>query len=420
LVSETVGVDWVGTTIWWHCYVLGFVGAERRADERLQGPDGAVDHRLRRLLPYVDYLLEVGANGLLLGPVFASVSHGYDTLDHYRIDPRVGDEDDFDDLVSAARERGVRVCLDGVFNHLSRAHEIVRRAEVEGPRSEAGRWLRWSGDYPYGFEGNLDLVELDLTHPPVADYVVDVMTRWLDRGVDGWRLDAAFAAGAAAWRPIVQRVKAAHPDCWIVAEMLHGDFAAFVEDSGVDSVTAYELWKATWSSLNDGNFHELAWSLQRHAQLTATCRPLTFIGNHDVTRIASRLTDARHLPLAVAVLATMPGVPAIYAGDERGFTGVKLDQPGGDDAVRPGFPSDPASLAEVDPATFELHQRLFGLRRRHPWLVDADIDLIEVDNTAIAVQLSAGDQSLAVALNVDDVHRSVGGIDVPGHGYVIA
>src|SRR5215213_3954737 len=217
LVSETVGVDWVGTTIWWHCYVLGFVGAERRADERPQGPDGAVHHRLRRLLPYVDYLLEVGANGLLLGPVFASVSHGYDTLDHYRIDPRLGDHADVDDLVSAARERGVRVCVDGVFNHLSRDHEIVRRAEVGGPRSEAGRWLRWSGDYPYGFEGNLDLVELDLTHPPVADYVVDVMTHWLDRGADAWRLDAAFAAGAAAWRPIVERVKAAHPDCWIVA-----------------------------------------------------------------------------------------------------------------------------------------------------------------------------------------------------------
>jgi cyclomaltodextrinase / maltogenic alpha-amylase / neopullulanase len=413
-------VDWVATTMWWHCYVLGFVGAERRADEKPQGPDRAVHHRLRRLVPYLDYVLEIGANGLLLGPVFASVSHGYDTLDHYRIDPRLGDHADFDDLVSGAGERGVRLCLDGVFNHLSRDHEIVRRAVAEGPHSEAGRWVRWSGDHLYGFEGNLDLVELDLTHPPVTDYVVDVMTHWLDRGIDGWRLDAAFAAGAAAWRPIVERVKAAHPDCWIVAELLHGDAAAFVEDSRVDSVTAYELWKATWSSLNDRNFHELAWSLQRHAQLTATCRPQTFIGNHDVTRIASRLTDARHLPLAVAVLATMPGVPTIYAGDERGFTGVKLDQPGGDDAVRPGFPSDPASLAGVAPATFELHQRLLGLRRRHPWLVDARIDLIEVDNTAIAVKLSSGDESLTVALNVDGVHRLIGGVNVPDHGYVIA
>jgi cyclomaltodextrinase len=114
------------------------------------------------------------------------------------------------------------------------------------------------------------------------------MTYWLGRGIDGWRLDAAFAPGAAAWRPIIERVKAAYPHAWIVAEVIHGDYVDFVAESGADSLTQYELWKATWSSLNDANFHELTWTLKRHAEFSASFRAQTFLGNHDVTRIATK------------------------------------------------------------------------------------------------------------------------------------
>jgi len=255
-------MGWVDTVIWWHCYPLRFVDAEPEAVE-------VVEHRLWRLTNWLDYVVGLGANGMLLAPVFASRSHGYDTLDHYRIDPRLGDEADFGELVWKAKERGVRLLLDGVFNHVSAEHEIVARALAGGPASEAGGWIRWVGEYPRGFEGNLDLVELNLANPAVQDYVVGVMNHWLDRGVDGWRLDAAYAAGPDAWRPILERVRQAHPDAWILAEVIHGDYVDFAARSGVDSVTEYELWKSTWSSLNDHNFHELAWTLTRHAQFAS-------------------------------------------------------------------------------------------------------------------------------------------------------
>ncbi|HVD65219.1 MAG TPA: alpha-amylase family glycosyl hydrolase, partial [Lapillicoccus sp.] len=190
-------MDWVASAIWWHCFPLRFVSAEDRLDElRGEGPQ----HRLPWLTSWLDYLIELGCNGLLLGPVFAATSHGYDTLDYFRIDSRLGDDADFDDLVEAAHGRGIRICLDGVFNHVSRDHPIVQRALAAGPASEDGRWLRWQEQYPLCFEGNLDLVDLNLDEPVVEDYIVDVMTHWLGRGADGWRLDAAFAPGAAAWR----------------------------------------------------------------------------------------------------------------------------------------------------------------------------------------------------------------------------
>ncbi len=399
-------MSWTDGTIWWHCYPLGFVGAEREAIDH-------VEHRLWRLTNWLDYVIELGANGLLLGPVFASRTHGYDTLDHYRIDPRLGDSADFAELVGQAKRRGIRVLLDGVFNHVSHEHEIVRRALDGGPQSEAGSWIRWVGEYPRGFEGNLDLVELNLDHPAVQDYVVDVMNHWLDLGIDGWRLDAAYAPGPDAWRPIVARVRAAHADAWILGEVIHGDYPDFVARSGVDSLTEYELWKAVWSSLNDRNFHELAWTLGRHAQFAGRFRPLNFIGNHDTTRIATKLTDPRDLPLAHALLLLLPGVPSIYAGDEQGFTGEKTDGPGGDDAVRPAFPEDPSGLAEFGRQTYELERRLIHLRRTHPWLAWAGMSVGAVTSDAIAIDLDGGAQRLTLGLNAADEPVDLPGVNGP-------
>ncbi len=409
-------MTWADSVIWWHCYPLRFVDAESTAVDH-------VEHRLGRLVGWLDYVIDLGANGMLMAPIFASRTHGYDTLDHFRIDPRLGDDADFDDLVRQARRRGVRLLLDGVFNHVSHEHPIVRRAVAEGPGSEPGAWIRWVDGYPRGFEGNLDLVELDLSHPPVQDYVVRVMTHWLDRGIDGWRLDAAYAPGPDAWRPILQRVRATHPDCWILAEVIHGDYADFAARSGVDSITQYELWKAIWSSLNDHNFHELAWTLSRHAAFAEAFRPFVFVGNHDTTRIATRLTDPRHVALAVALLLLVPGVPAIYAGDEQGFTGEKTDGPSGDAAVRPPFPADPSGLVSLGADILGLHQHLVHLRRTHPWLVSATLGVRDVTNDTIAIDLVAGADRMTLALNLADVDAELPGVHGPvpvgAHGWAV-
>ncbi len=393
-------MTWTDTVIWWHCYPLGFTGAERYGSE-------AIEHRLPQLGNWLDYVIRLGANGLLLGPIFASRSHGYDTVDHFRIDSRLGDRADFDALLNQAHELGIKVVLDGVFNHVCVDHEIVRRAKAGGPNSVDGAWVRWVGEYVRGFEGNLDLVELNLANPAVQDYVVEVMNHWLEAGIDGWRLDAAYAPGAEAWAPIVARVKADHPDVWILAEVIHGDYCEFQTISGVDSITQYELWKAIWSSLLDRNPHELAWTLQRHAEFSARFRTQTFIGNHDVTRIATKLDDADRLRLAIALLFLLPGVPSIYAGDEQGFTGEKTDGSFGDDAVRPAFPNEPSGLAEFGRPVFEEYQRLIHLRRTHPWLVDAEVSVAGLDDHGIGIELTGAGARLGAALNFSEEPATV-------------
>jgi cyclomaltodextrinase / maltogenic alpha-amylase / neopullulanase len=379
-----VTASWVAHAIWWQVYPLGFVGAFP-ADQ----PPGPDEHRLRRLVAWFDHAIALGASGIALGPIFASRTHGYDTTDHFRIDPRLGDDADFDHVVAEAHGRGLRILLDGVFNHVGR--DFPRHREA------APGWF--SGGT---FEGHSELITLNHDNPEVADYTVDVMSHWLGRGADGWRLDAAYAVPQKFWATVLPRVRERHSEAWFVGELIHGDYAAVVDAAGFDSATQYELWKATWSSLNDGNFFELDWALQRHNEFLADFAPLTFIGNHDVTRIASRLQNPDHLAHALVIQLTVGGVPSVYAGDEFGLCGVKEERYGGDDAVRPEFGSPPIQLDASGARVWSLHQYLVGLRRRHPWLHAASTATLRLDNRHYVYRTSHGDDALLVALNIDD------------------
>jgi cyclomaltodextrinase / maltogenic alpha-amylase / neopullulanase len=407
--------DWIDHAVFWHIYPLGFVGAEREA----HGCD-AVTNRFGHMIAWLDYAVDLGASAILLGPIFASSTHGYDTIDYFRIDRRLGDDADFDAFVDAAHRRGLRVVLDGVFNHVGRDCPIFRRALAGGPASAEASWFRLSWrpdaapleepDYAT-FEGHRQLVALNHDEPAVADHVVRVMTHWLDRGADGWRLDAAYAVPRRFWRNVLPAVRARHPQAVVFGEMIHGDYDGFVRETGVDAVTQYELWKAIWSALNDRNLFELAWALKRHDALLDVFVPQTFIGNHDVTRIASQLRDERHLAHALVILMTCGGTPSIYAGDEQAFRGIKEHRVGGDDAIRPNVPATPGDLAPFGWPTYRLHQELIGLRRRHPWLHWARSRVIELRNTDAVLESFHDGNRLWVVLNIADlpVVRSIEG-----------
>ena len=385
---------WVQHAIWWQVYPLGFVGAYP-ADP----PPTADEHRLSRIVDWLDHAIALGASGIALGPVFASRTHGYDTTDHYRIDPRLGDDADFDHLIAEAHQRGLRVLLDGVFNHVGTDFARYRDGDAA--------WFRQRGNTFDTFEGHDELIALNHDSPDVIAYTVDVMTHWLARGADGWRLDAAYAMPDRFWAQVLPRVRQAFPDAWFVGEVIHGDYSARVRESGFDSVTQYELWKAMWSSLNDANFHELDWALVRHNEFLDDFVPMTFVGNHDVTRIASRLDNTRHLEHALVILLTTGGTPSVYAGDESGYRGVKEERFGGDDAVRPEFTSPLTGADARGQEVFRLHQYLIGLRRRHPWLHTARTSPVRLTNTQYVYATRTGADVLLVALNIDDAPLSL-------------
>ena len=140
--------------------------------------------------------------------------------------------------------------------------------------------------------------------------------------------------------------------------------------------------------------------MERHDEYLESFVPLTFLGNHDVTRIASKLVDQRHLPHALVVLATVGGTPSIYYGDEQALRGIKEERFGGDDEIRPIFPDTPRGSVPFSREHLALHQQLIGLRRRHRWLHNARTETVELENERFRYRSSAFGESLDVSLNL--------------------
>lgn len=365
------------------------------------------------LAAIVDHAAALGAGGILCTPVFASSSHGYDTIDPFRVDPRLGTEPDLLAVVQHARARGLRVLFDGVFNHVGRDFPRFARVRAGERSPDVTGWFRirenpaaWDGfDYDT-FEGHGSLVALNHANPAVLDWAVDVACYWLERGIDGWRLDAAYAVPTAFWRAWSDRVLARFPDALLLGEVIHGDQGAFCAASGLASITQYPLHKAIWSSLNDGNFFELAWALDQHEALVAGGAsgvvPLTFVGNHDVTRILSRLRDPATLHHALAVLFTAPGMPAIYYGDEIALRGVKENRVGGDDAIRPRFPLPLPPLTAEQAEVLALHRSLVALRAQRPWLTTAHVRVAELANRRVRIVAESDGRAVMTVLSLED------------------
>ncbi|MCL1800027.1 MAG: alpha-amylase family protein [Promicromonosporaceae bacterium] len=394
---------WHRDTIWWHVYPLGFTGAPIRPGEVwldhtgkatvVEPNDEPAPRGLRHLSNWLDYAQNLGCNGLLLGPIFTSQSHGYDTVDYFQIDPRLGTMEDFEALVTAASERGIRIMLDGVFSHVGHHHPWLQADLSSGDRNKDLFDIDWDahgGPRPRVWEGHGGLARLNHASGTARDLVKNVMTFWLDKGIAGWRLDAAYSVPADFWAEVVPAVREQFPDAYFLGEVIHGDYTGFVKNARIDTVTQYELWKSIWSALKDANFFELDWTLKRHNDLLGNFIPQTFVGNHDVTRIATQIGHSGALA-AATVLATVGGSPSIYYGDEQGMTGTKENRLGGDDAVRPAFPPAPQELNDLAGWMYHAHQGLLNLRRRHPWLVDATTTPLSLENARYTFRVTSRD-----------------------------
>jgi cyclomaltodextrinase len=394
--------------VWYHLYPLGFLDAEPTNAE-LGGERTRVVHRLPRLLEWLDYLVELGITGLLLGPIWQSETHGYDVVDPFSVDRRLGNENDVRQLIDACHQRSLRVALDGVFHHVGRGHPYFRDVLEQRQQSAWRDWFLINFEKPgrdgfayADFEGHHQLVKLNHLNRAVVDWAVDVARAWLEQGVDGFRLDAVYAIPTVFVAEFAARLRAVRPDLLLLGEVIHGDYPRIARAMQLSTLTQYELWKAIWSSLNDGNLFELAHALQRHADFCREFPPWNFVGNHDTTRIYTQLGDRRHLGHALAILFTVPGIPAIYAGDEQGAGGRKYHRVGGDAKIRRPPPFRPGEVAGQSLDIWSLHRDLIAVRRQRPWLERGQLSVTSVKNHALTFEVRAGANHLVTALNIGD------------------
>jgi glycosidase len=395
--------------VWYHVYPLGFLGAEleNSAAGTARGP---VTHRLSQLVDWLDYLVELGITALLLGPVFESETHGYDVVDPYRVDHRLGTEEDLVRLIDECHRRSLRVALDCVFHHVGRGHEYFRDVQARRGQSAWRDWFEIDFGRPgrdgfayANFEGHDHLVKLNHANPALLDWAVDVARYWLQLGIDGFRLDAAYALPRTFVAAFADRVRELRPDLFLVGEVIRGDYEQTVCEMHLSTVTQYELWKGIWRSLNDRNFFELSHTLKRHAEFSQHFPPWTFVGNHDTTHIASQLDDRRNLGHALAILFTVPGIPAVFAGDEQGAEGRKYDRAGGDAEIRQPPPFHPSKLAGDSLDIWRLHRDLIAVRRARPWLATGVLSVTCVDNRIIMYEVHANAGRLVAVLSTEEI-----------------
>ena len=390
---------WAYNETFYQIYPIGFCGAPVHND-------GVTEHRILKIGDWADFLGDLGIGSIILNPIFESDNHGYDTRDFRKIDCRRGTNEDFKEVCEKLHDINVKIMLDGVFNHVGRGVWAFKDVQEKKWDSLYIDWLHISfdGNSAYndgfwyeGWEGHFELVKLNLQNPAVVDYLLDCVKMWIEEfGIDGLRLDVAYCLD----HNFMRRLRS-----------FCGDYNLIVNDEMLHSCTNYECYKGIFSSFNCMNLFEIAHSLNRQFGPEQWCiyrgkHLMTFVDIHDVTRIASILTNKNHLPLAYGLLFGMPGIPCIYYGSEWGEEGVKAQD--NDYELRPCF-EEPKPNELTD-----FIKELIEVRRNSDALCNGSYRNVVITNHQLIFERRTETERILVAINASDSDFTAGNGELQG------
>ena len=392
---------WAYESVFYQIYPLGFCGAPFEND-------GVLEHRILKVIDWIPHIKKLGVNAIYFSPVFESDTHGYNTRDYTKIDTRLGTNEDFKKVCQALHEEGIKVVLDGVFNHVGRGffafQDVLKNREGSRYKDWFAR-IAFDGNSNYndglwyeGWEGNYDLVKLNLRNEEVIEHIFSAIRGWVDAfDIDGLRLDVCYCLDHDFLRRLRDFSNELKPEFLLLGELLHGDYNQFVNDSMCHSATNYECYKGLHSSFNSMNMFEIVHSLLRQFgpeqwTLYKGKHLLSFVDNHDVSRIASVLSNEKHLPLIYAMAFGMPGIPCIYYGSEWG---AKANKSEGDPALRPSFEKP------LENELTEWIAKLAKAKKESKALNYGDFHSIVLTNKQCIFERKYEDERVLVAINAD-------------------
>ncbi len=400
---------WYDQAIFYHIYPLGLTGAPK------QNSYEEPEHRLNTIIPWISHMKEIGCNALYIGPLFESVGHGYETTDYKKLDSRLGTNEDLTNFVAECHNQGIKVILDGVFNHTGRdffAFQDIKNNRENSPYKDWYCNVNFSGNNEYndGFSyenwgGYNLLIKLNQNNPAVRDYICDVIRFWVKEfDIDGIRLDAADVLDfnyMQALRLVANEVK---EDFWLMGEVIHGDYTRWVNEGTLHSVTNYQLHKALYSGHNDHNYFEIAHTVKRLYEMGGN-RPdglklYNFVDNHDVERIYTKLNNKNHFVPTHILMYTLPGIPSVYYGSEFGMEGKK--EYGSDDSLRPALSYEQYKDAIEKNDFTKLIAALGKIRQNTDALSYGDYKELLLTNTQYAFSRNYNGQSVIVTVNNAD------------------
>ena len=392
---------WAYESVFYQIYPLGFCGAPFEND-------GVARSRILKVKDWIPHIKKLGCNAIYFSPVFESDTHGYNTRDYTKIDTRLGSNADFKEVCDALHKEGIKVVLDGVFNHVGRGFWAFQDVLKNRESSAYVGWFNridFGGNSNYndglwyeGWEGNYDLVKLNLHNEDVIQHIFHAVEGWINEfDIDGIRLDVAYCLDHGFLRRLREFTDSKKADFFLLGEVLHGEYGRMLNDMSIHSLTNYQVYKGLHSGFNSANMFEIIHSLLRQFedQPWAVCRGahlLSFADNHDVSRIASIINDPACLPLVYAMVFGMPGIPCVYYGSEWG---VKADKSQGDPALRPSF--DAPEWNELT----EFISKLAAAKIKSKALNYGGFRSVLLQNKQCIYERKCDDERVLVAINMD-------------------
>lgn len=394
-------VKWYDKAVFYHIYPLGLCGC---AHENTGVPEEHFD----KLNEWAVHAGNIGCTAIYIGPLFESVGHGYETTDYKMVDRRLGTNDDFKKFVENCHNNGIKVVVDGVFNHTGREFFAFKDLKENRENSGYKDWycnVNFGGNNEYndGFSyenwgGYNLLAKLNVWNPEVKNYLFDVVRFWISEfDIDGIRLDAADVLDMGFMSELRQVTMQAKEDFWLMGEVIHGDYSRWANNDRLNSVTNYELHKGLYSGHNDHNYFEIAHTINRLNQLAQGIKLYTFTDNHDVARIHSKLNNKEHIYDVTMLLYTVPGIPSIYYGSEFAIDGNKEN--GSDWNLRPCLELDDF---DEDTELLNLIRRLGILKKECRELTEGTYEQLMLTNRQFAFARKCQDSAVITALNNDE------------------
>ncbi|MDL2324747.1 maltodextrin glucosidase [Ruminococcaceae bacterium OttesenSCG-928-A16] len=396
---------WYQTSTFYQIYPLGFCGAPPQNN-------GQQHHNITKATSWIPHLQNLGVGAVLFNPLLESDAHGYDARDFTKIDARLGTNGDFAEVCRQLHAAGLRVVLDGVFNHVGRGFWAFLDVQKNRQNSAYKDWfyIDFNRDSNYGdgfwyegWEGHFELVKLNLNNYEVVEHLLNCVAGWIKEfDIDGLRLDVAYTLNEGFMRRLRHFTDAQKPEFFLMGEMLHGDYKNIAQQEMLHSATNYECYKGMYSSLNTLNFFEIAYSLNRQFgpedwTLYKEIPLFNFVDNHDVTRAASVLQNPAHLPLLYGLLFGIPGIPCVYYGSEWGAQGLK--QQGSDASLRPSFE------APIENELFATICKMVHIRNGSGALNYGSYQQIYLTNKQFVFQRQKDGERILLAFNAEETEH---------------
>jgi cyclomaltodextrinase len=424
LVGDAEPPDWARDAVMYHIFVDRFNPGGGKTFAKGNDLRGFYGGAIRGVTEKLDYIASLGATAIWLSPIFASPSHhGYDATDLYAIEPRLGTEAEFRELVDAAHGRGIRIILDFVPNHVSNTHPYFVSAQTD-PKSPYRDWFtffRWPDEYE-SFFGVKSLPQWNNENASARAYMLDVARYWIrEYGVDGYRLDYANGPSHDFWTDFRIAVKAANPDAFTFGEIVES--AGLLRtyegrlDGSLDFLLTHNMRRAL--AFGDMSLTELDTFIAHHeSYFDARFVLPSFLDNHDMNRFLWLVKgDKRKLRLAALCQYTLAGPPIVYYGTEVGLSQAR-DCRTPDGHGTPHEARAPMPWGDAQNADLLAYYRALGrIRREHPALWRGARTTLAVDTPpgTWAYARVDGDDFVLVILNVGQEPAEVS-IPVSGLG----